>query len=268
MRSAVLKPEPAFKRQLNMQAPLASPSLPADPNLPSKRSIIDVARMGRAKGISQSSAISRFGGAVVPKFTKQVQPVPVQAAPKEIIEAHTPGQHAIFETAIASATSHQEPAVAPSKRPGRVGRMINMAAGGVAILLVAGFIIYQNMPTLDLRMASAHAGFQAVMPNAPSGFAYASPMQYKGNEVTINFHSNTDARNYSVIEDPSTWDSQTLLDNFVTSASNTHQTVEVAGRTIYLYGDNATWVNANIWYRIVDNANLSSSQLVSIASSM
>ena len=59
-----------------------------------------------------------------------------------------------------------------------------------------------------------------------------------------------------------------LLDNFVASSGQNYQTIEDAGRTIYMYSGNATWVNGNVWYRITGNSSLSSGQLTNIATSM
>ena len=94
-------------------------------------------------------------------------------------------------------------------------------------------------------------------------------LKYAPGEVTLSFHSNTDDRHFSVIQRASNWDSQTLRDDFVANSGHAYHTLQAGGRTIYAFSQgNATWVNGGIWYQIIDNADLSTSQLLNLATSM
>ena len=87
----------------------------------------------------------------------------------------------------------------------------------------------------------------------------------------MKFKSNADpSRAFTITQQASDWDSASLLANYVSSASQTFQTSQIRGNTVYIYGegDNATWVNNGIWYTINDRAGLNPDQLLKIAESM
>jgi hypothetical protein len=264
MRASVKKPGPSSLRaKLHLQAPMQAVAK-TEHHLPANHHDVDISRLTRAKATAKSAAISRFGEPTRNSFVKHIRPLAVKAAP---VATNIDQQHSSpFDAAVASATSHQQ--VAP-KRSRRTSRLFNIAAAGLALLLIGGFIAYQNVPNIELRMISSRAGFSATMPGfKPTGFGISSPIHYSAGEVTLGFHSASASRSYSVIEQQSNWDSQTLLDNFVSSTGQNYQAVQSAGRTIYLYNGNATWVNGSIWYRVTSNANLSPPQLINIATSM
>ncbi len=140
----------------------------------------------------------------------------------------------------------------------------------LAALLIAGFIAYQNMPNLAMRVAAARAGFPATMPSyQPAGFALDGAIQYYPGQITVNFKSDSDNRIFSVTQKPSKWTSETLLDRVVAIDSRPYQTFQDKGKIIYIYdGSNATWVSGGIWYEIAGNSSLTSDQLLRIASSL
>lgn len=170
----------------------------------------------------------------------------------------------VFEAAIAHARSHEQPAPKLSKRSNRI---LNWAAGFGAFLLIASFVAYLNMNTIELRIASVRAGFSAQMPSyQPTGYTLGPVKAQKG-KVSLSFRSG--ASTYNITQEASDWDSQTLYDNYVATTGNP-ETVESKGRTIYIYnGNNATWVNGGVRYEINgNNASLSSDELVALATSM
>jgi hypothetical protein len=97
----------------------------------------------------------------------------------------------------------------------------------------------------------------------------AGPIQYQPGEVTLNYRSTSDQRGFNVVQKNSSWNSETLLENFVTAANKPYQTFQANGRTIYIYdGNKATWVDGGIWYNIDGQSNLNSDQLLRIAGSL
>jgi hypothetical protein len=97
----------------------------------------------------------------------------------------------------------------------------------------------------------------------------AGPIQYKPGEVTINYKTHSDDRGFNVVQKNSSWNSETLLDNFVSATNKPYQTFQSNGRTIYIYdGNKATWVDGGIWYSIDGQSNLNSDQLLRIAASL
>lgn len=140
----------------------------------------------------------------------------------------------------------------------------------MAVLLVGSVFAFQNMPEIAMKIASTRAGLNANLPAyQPSGFALAGPIKYNSGEVTLNYKSNSDERAFNVVQKNSSWNSETLLENFVETNTRPYQTFQANGRTIYIYdGNKATWVDGGVWYNIDGQANLNSDQLLKIAESL
>ena len=284
MRHAVKKPTDSFKRQTKIQTRtdiLAKvPSLQVLPKL--SISQVDAARLKRAERIAKSRLISRFAPIQPVRYqvaaataTAPTVSVSIPTTPAPVSRATRPSMD-IFERALVHATAHQEPTrhrkdhpKAKRHRARTDHRVLSTTAAVVALLLIAGFIGYQNKANLTMRVATAHAGFHATLPGyKPSGFAMGK-FSYSPGIVAVNFHSNTDNRSFNVIQKASNWDSETLLDNYVATASEQYQAFQANGETIYIYGNNnATWVNNGIWYRVTDNGSLSTNQVLQLAQSM
>lgn len=184
-----------------------------------------------------------------------VQPVSTKKAPD------------IFEAAMARATSHEQPEHPVRRR----SRLTSIVTFSMAFLLMAGIVAYMNAPALSMRLASSRAGFAAKMPGySPAGFSYDN-LSYGPGNVTISYESD-DAGNdgrFDITQKVSGWDSQALLNNFVSSANKAYQTYERAGRTIYFYGNNtATWVDSGVWYTVNGNNALTKGQLLDMAGSL
>jgi hypothetical protein len=102
----------------------------------------------------------------------------------------------------------------------------------------------------------------------PDGFKL-DQMDYSTGVAAIHFASNSDERSFALTEKQSDLDSAGLRDSFVTSEQQPYQTIETAGRTVYLYGEhNATWVSGGVWYQLRGAGALSDHQLVEIAKSL
>jgi hypothetical protein len=102
----------------------------------------------------------------------------------------------------------------------------------------------------------------------PAGFTFGY-LDYKPGNVTVNFHSPSDSRQFNITQKASNWDSEALLSNFVATANSAYKTYQQAGRTVYLLSDDtATWVDSGVWYTVNGNSSLSPSQLLEVASSM
>lgn len=141
-------------------------------------------------------------------------------------------------------------------------------SGVIAGVLLFGFIVYLNIPNITVKFAGVRAGFSASMPSySPSGYSFHGPAQYEAGKVSVSFKSNTDNRSYTIKQEVSNWNSPSLQENFLTKNNKKFTTSQENGRTIYIYDNNATWVNGGIWYQ-VNSDSLSSEQLVSIATSI
>jgi len=149
-------------------------------------------------------------------------------------------------------------------------RAVAILSATLAIVLLGGYVTYLNMPALSVRVAAAQAGIDAGYPNyRPDGYALNGPVTYSQGEVAMNFKANGGNQTFTLSQSKSGWDSEALLDNYVTpKAGSDYTPYTERGLTIYTYGDNAAWVNGGILYTIQGDAPLSSSQMREIATSL
>ncbi len=274
MRHAVHRPATALKRYTKVVASTDKLSRLPHFDIVPKLSIdsIDQARLKRAKRIAKSKLVSRFGNISAPP-TAIHHPKPVlvtKTAPPPALSLSRPSD-AIFEQALARADSHLQPAYKHKRinHKARLRRITSVATATLAILLIIGFVAYQNAANIQLRIASSQAGINATLPKwRPAGFAIGK-FSYSPGTVAINFQSSTGNRSFSITQTASSWSSNTLFNNFVYPDSNSYEALQAAGKTIYTYNNNdATWVSNGIWYKLVSDGSLSTSQLVTIAASM
>jgi len=281
MRSVVKKPHHTKVSKPAIKLPDPVKVLPAEQ--------IDSKKIDHAKSVPKSHLISRFSPITTPKFVKKSAPLHVKAHPSTNISHHqsSPINDIVFapetpvddllSNALDNAKSHEQ---TPPKRVGRIHKLtkkistkskfINVTAVLLSSLVVVGFIAYQNVPNISIRLASAKTGVHASLPDyKPAGFTLGRSVQTSPGQVVISFRSNSDDRNFSIAQSTSNWNSDTLRDNFVASAGQQYQRITTTnGKTVYVYGDsNATWVDGGVWYKIEGNSALSSSQLLKIASS-
>lgn len=288
MRRSVQKPS---KTHLHLKAQTPTDRLTTQPSHVVKtklsHQIIDPSRQKRAYRASKSGLVSRFS-AITSFSASSTQAAALSQPVAQLVLQNQVAQPAgnqltraggsqtsldMFQKALAEATAHQQPFFTPTKKSGAgrtlARRAVSSAGAVLAVILVAGFVTYHNIPNIKLQLASSRVGFEASMPKyRPAGFAVGA-MSYDVGNVAINYRSNSDDRTYTLTEKASNWDSQTLRDVYVvTTAGQAYQTVQAGGRTIYLFAHNATWVNNGIWYEVQNNGHLSSKQLVNLASSL
>lgn len=274
MRHAVKKPAAPPKHLIKPSAIHAAAKRPLAEVVVSKSVTgFDEHRLKTAGRIPKSKSISHFTTlpmADISQLAQPVKPMPIQPPvirPAARRAARPKTTADVLEQALQSATSHQQK---PLKKPRQHhSRRLRVSVGTAVVLLVAGVVGSQQLPNLRLHMASAKAGFSASLPAyQPAGYSLGQ-LSYSQGVVASRFNSNSDDRAYTLLQKKSTWDSQALRDNFVAPADKNYQTVESAGRIIYLYGEhNAAWVNGGIWYQIQSNGSLSNQQLVKLASSL
>lgn len=248
---------------------------------PIHHSSLEAVRIQRAQEISKSTSISKFGApsSVIRTVTKvlAVKEPPINEPQAFSHHPPSPGIANPFAAAVEHATSHTLPKLKkPSLRTKTAQRLrvstkiVNITASSLAVVLLTGFIAYQNIPNLSLRVAAARAGVRASLPDyQPSGFSLRGPIKANTGQITLNYHSNTDDRRFDVTQRNSGWDNQALITNHVALNQRSYQTFESLDKTIYMYGGNtATWVDKGVWYQIEGNSSLNSDQLLRIAASL
>ena len=244
----------------------------------------DTARFIRSQHVAKSSAIARFHSSnskmqtettattpIAGTLTKHLENIHTLTTP--ILGSHTQSLstkerliktavgHAATDTAIKKPHAHK-------KTQFKLGKY---ATSGLVVLLLAGYVAYLNVPSISMKVAANRAGFAATMPSyKPAGYSLSGPIAYNPGQVTVNFQSNTDDRKFSLKQQPTTWDSTALLENFVTKQTNNYLTYQDRGLTIYIYdGSSAAWVNGGKLYNLQgSNSRLDTDQLLKLATSV
>jgi hypothetical protein len=290
MRSTVRRPEPSIRRKTKVtshtHALVAQPEIRIVKKLSHPK--IDPKRVQRSSTVPQSELIHRFAApAALPVAAPKPQLALNMAAVRPVY-ASTPAAHAVsapmdgassmdvFERALQRANSHvDEPISKPRKggtkrrKSGLGKRALSMSTAALALLVLFGFIAFQNQANLTVRYASNKAGFSASLPAyKPAGYSVGK-FTYSPGQVGVQYKNNASGQSFSVVQKQSGWDSQALRDDYVATNAQTYKTIESAGRTIYTYGNNsATWVNGGVWYQVSSAGSLTTEELVNLATSM
>jgi hypothetical protein len=165
------------------------------------------------------------------------------------------------------------PRVAPVRRrlngPVLNARTSRTLAVAASILIMGGYVWLANYPKLALSNANQEAGIQANLPSyLPSSYGLRDTTVKPGS-ITLSFHSPGATEPLKIAQTRTSWDSNSLLDNYVAKKTDGYATVQSQGLTIYLYDNNhATWVNHGIWYSIEGASRLSREQILKIAYSL
>ena len=270
MRSAVTKPEQSLKRRVkvstNTDPALHTPPLAEAPPYAGLFTP-DQKRVQRAALLKQSDQISHYGAPSESQPAQPVKPIDQSWQPAPQTTPPAPPKSptdALLERALQQADSHEEPPLPPGKSNWR-----RLSLVGVPVIVLALIIVATHSFThLELRIASAKAGFSTSLPAyEPAGYNL-SQLQYGKGVFASKFHDSNGNR-YTITQGTTSWDTTDLLDNYVNNTTPNYQVVRVGDRTIYLYGSgNATWVSNGIWYQINSDGSLSESQLINVANSL
>jgi hypothetical protein len=288
MRAAVSRPDASLRRRAKAQTRtdilVKSPEFAITPKQSSQS--LDTQRLKRAEHVGKSQLIRHFASEPTSWLKQQLSPAPIAGATSAAPHATTPRPAAksqrsmdIFQRALATATSHEQPKVKPERAPKQLKaprqprqlhrHLLSTVAASLAVVLLAGFFAYQNQAAITLRFASAKAGFHATLPGyKPAGYA-TGKFHYSAGSVAVQYARSGTSRAYTVSQQVSSLDSQSLLENTIKPHASTYQTLQQGGRTIYIYGDgNAAWVDGGILYQITSQGNLSTSDILGIATSV
>lgn len=278
-RLGVHKPGPSSAKALvRVHAPVDSAFMVIKQKSAKLSKRIDPNRLSRARSIEPSYLVRHFNPDKVSETHKTIiKPLPVRkqaldnhslTTPQAIDAVHRlkPNQRH-FEKVMQQSRSHEQ-ALVPSKRHSHKKRRLTILIVALLVILSGGILLVRNLPGIDINLASMHAGFTAKLPSYnPTGFSLIDHIDASYDQVTLTYHTRTDSRNYSVSQQVSNWDSQTLV-NFITSTGEPMQSWQNQGNTIYKYGNHLSWVSGGIWFQIINHAGLSDQQLLKIAGSM
>lgn len=244
-------------------------------------------RLNQAKQYDRSPHISKFPNQIAtphqavaappaPAPTPAPEPSPI-LVPEITLPNHTATQHQAMSRLIDQLPPAADPAT-PAPKPQKTSRRLRLSlspqgsrvlATGTAVVIMAGYIWLHNYPKLAIQAANSRAGLSASLPGyMPSSYSLAHTDTGPG-LVTLSFASPSANESLKIAQNRTSWDSSSLLENFVNKNTDDYTTVQNQGLTIYLFGQNqATWVNHGIWYSIEGATKLSREQILKIAYSL
>lgn len=296
MRHAVKKPVVTKKKPIKTQGVSEIAAAPVSALMPSlKKSAenVDERRLARAQRTGKSEHVRRFTSVqqnhplnrqrATVQQTEARRAVSTQlAAPRRAVttatshntahhaqpprsQHHTPRQADLFEAAIANAKAHEQPQHKIKRKTS--SKILNVTAGFAAFLVLAGFVAYLNMSAIEVRVASVRAGFSAQLPGyTPTGYTRVGGIRAQQGVIAATYRSGSSS--YTLQQQTSDWDSQTLYDNVVAVADDKSETVSGQGRTVYVYGNKAAWVDGGVLYSVQTAGDISKDEILSIATSM
>lgn len=235
-------------------------------------------RLERAKSINKSEVISRFSR---PKdLSKNNNNSPevrlsmknVANAAEKTRSAKTTGhqKHKLISESLSVDHSATKKIKSPNVK--HSPKIFHFVSAGVAAVVLFGYVTYLNVPSVSMKVASSRAGFSATLPGqTPAGYKMQGPIAYSPGQVVINFGSNTDDRHFTIQQQPTSWDSEALKENYVAKQSSAEPlTYNDRGLTVYLYnGGDAAWIDAGKFYSIkAENSQLDTNQILDLATSM
>lgn len=151
----------------------------------------------------------------------------------------------------------------------RKPKLASILASSLSLLILGGYFTYINLSNISMQVASTRAGVSAEFPNyKPSGYDVSGPITYAPGEVSINYKSNVGDAGFVLTQKAANWDSQAVLDNYVRKQSNTYLTFQDHGITVYTFNNKAAWSNGGMLYTLDGDANLSSEQILRLATSI
>lgn len=185
-----------------------------------------------------------------------IEPAPNtnQTAPAATTVAPVAVQSPELQQALDSAKTAKAPSV------------LKIGAALTAIAIMGGFVWLQNSPKLAFHSAASRAGIEASLPTyIPSSYHQAGPASVGDGQLTLEFRSPTSEDALKISQKRTAWDSNSLRENYVARQSDNYVAVSGQGLTIFLYNDNASWVNHGIWYSVSGTAKLSREQILKVA---
>ncbi len=151
----------------------------------------------------------------------------------------------------------------------RQPRLATVLASTLSLLILGGYLTFINLPNISMKVAATRAGINASFPNyKPDGYNLNGPITYSPGQVSVSYKSNTNDNNFKLTQKASNWDSQAVLDNYVSKQTSNYLTFQDHGLTIYTFDNKAAWANGGMLYTVDGTANLSSDQILRLATSM
>lgn len=157
-------------------------------------------------------------------------------------------------------------ALSAAKQSTATPQVLKIGAALVAIGIMGGVVWLQNSPKLAFRNAATQAGIAASLPTyIPSSYHQSGSVAVSPGELTLNFSSPSAGQPLSITQRRSDWDSNALRENYVAAQTTSFLAVQGQGLTIYLYSNQANWINHGVWYQLTGTSKLGRADILKIA---
>lgn len=268
MRKAVKKPEPATK--YSVHAPVThNHGTSITVKHPAHQ--INEHRLKRAQSIEQSAYVQKYNP--IHHIPVTLAAVPVQPEPKAEEQAPPvappPLQHGIemFERAIQNA-SHYVDISAQKKHFTKKRRKhaLSMGSGFAALMLVAGFMVYQNSPGLQISAAGMRVGVSTAAPDFKEiGLRYNGVASAKDKRI---IGLKDEKGTYQLTQQKTNWSGDSMIQSVSStdaSGQPNYTTVELNGQKVYrLNNGSDMWVKNGVWYSLSGNRGVNPEKLEAI----
>lgn len=133
---------------------------------------------------------------------------------------------------------------------------------------VSSYIFSDN---ISMYVADTRTGIHGILPTfKPPGYKMQGIGYAIGNPtgtIDLNYVNNNGYNSYRIEEQLSNWDSQDLINSVVQPVTgNNYKTYQIGGRSVYIYGETAVWIDSGIYYLLTNHANLTNTQITQIVS--
>jgi hypothetical protein len=157
-------------------------------------------------------------------------------------------------------------ALSAAKQSTATPHVLKIGAALMTIGIMSGIVWLQNSPKLAFRNAATQAGIDASLPTyIPSSYHQTGSVGVSPGELTLNFSSPSSGQPLSITQRRSAWDSNALRENYVAAQTSDFVGVQGQGLTIYLYGNQANWINHGVWYQLTGTSKLGRADVLKIA---
>lgn len=280
--AAAKLPAPKTEQKTNLATPANSNSSSQSTVNQAKSTIKTIAVKTEQKPnkIKPSPASSKLK--IEPKTTSTPKPHPYEAIVRSRLQAKKTEKNLptakelkdkAINDALRSVATMSEKDALKTKNPKQrffQGRRALLAFGcALASVSALGYFVHRNFPDISVRVTAMQAGFDVRYPSfIPEGYHISGITSEKPAKVTMKFTN--DKHHFTISEERSAWDSQSLLHNFVKPNWNDqYTTAREQGITVFLSGKtSACWVNGGVLYKITTSGHLDKLQLHNIIHSL
>lgn len=289
MRSSVKKPnhspQSSHHHSVNSLTTIANQSYLA--------ALTSDTRLDRALHTPMHPTVSRFDNSVNHKVKPTLQHMPVVATKEPISQmpqvtlnhqsssirqphVRTSNDFVNNQLLKASDTSVESP-FKKEKLHKRVknrfssNKLVSISAVVASVAMISGFIVYQNLPTISLALASHDAGISMSVPKGiPSNFEMDKKVDASPGQITISYRSRIDNREFAITQLRETEGTQESLEKAIASSTQgEYQTYQTNGIKLFMAAPGrADWIDGKMRYSVSGNSGLSSEQLATIAASL